>query len=125
LLTTDQIQRAKLHTKYSDGDVSHEHDDCIRIAYEWLAAQKRTKSVTKEVFALKHLVEAWAGRYVSQSDVEVAAHLHEDLIGLYPRYNISSRLTLPAADRLEGIQQANKHASYTSGFREEDYSQRE
>ena len=41
--------------------------------------------------------------YVSRSDVEVAATLHPKIIGEYPFYNISARLTEPSTGRLMNI----------------------
>jgi hypothetical protein len=107
MLSAEQIAKAKIKTKYMHrGEVLHEHDDCVRIAYEWLDAQTVTKGPTRASRPLKHIVEKWAGRYVSQSDVEVAAELHPRIRGEYPRYNISARLTKPSDSRLEGIGQA-------------------
>lgn len=94
--------------KYSE-DRLHEHPDCIRIAYEWLDAQKKTKGKTTKVNPLKHLIERWGGRYVSTSDVEVAAMMHPDVKGEYPHFNISARLTEPSKKRLSGIGEAFKH----------------
>ena len=59
--------------------------------------------------ALKHIIEAWGGRYVSTSDVEVAATLHPEIRGTYPHFNISARLTEPSKNRLAGISEAFKH----------------
>lgn len=80
-----------------------EHRDCIRFAYEWLDAQTKTKGIQKNSFDLKHLVQRWAGRYVSSSDVEVAAFLHPDIRGQYPYFNISSRLTNPSISRISNL----------------------
>ncbi len=113
MLSSAEIIKAKSKTKYRDNDHHHEHDDCIRIAYEWLDAQAKTKNPTKTRWALKHVIENWAGRYVSQSDVEVAAHMHPDIIGTYPLYNISSRLTEPSQKRLENITEANTQSYKT------------
>lgn len=99
----------------------HEHDDCIRIAYEWLDAQSKTKGVTRKTYALKHIIEEWGGRYVSQSDVEVAAQIHPLVRGVYPHFNISSGLTLPSQRRLEGIGEAGKHDNYSRRLRPELY----
>jgi hypothetical protein len=101
------INKVKLETKYTGGEILHEHDDCIRMAYEWLDAQKKTIGVSKKIFAIKHIIEKWSGRYISQSDVDVAAHIHPEVKGYYPYFNISSRLTLPNIDRLKGILQAH------------------
>jgi hypothetical protein len=40
MLSTNEILEAKKRVRYSHGekDIRHEHDDCIRIAYEWLDA---------------------------------------------------------------------------------------
>jgi hypothetical protein len=123
MITREQIEKAKKEV-IVEGDAHHEHDDCIRIAYEWLDAQKKTKNPRNVPNALKHLIERWAGRYVSQSDVEIAAHLHPKITGSYPNYNISSRLTEPSVDRLKNIAQA-----FTQGQRERhrvsDYSVKE
>ncbi|ESX80268.1 hypothetical protein X759_14130 [Mesorhizobium sp. LSHC420B00] len=107
MLSSEQIAKAKLSTPYGLKEGSHhEHDDCIRIAYEWLDAQMKTKGVVQRSRALKHMIEKWGGRYVSQSDVEVAAHIHPEIFGAYPRYNISARLVQPNDARLEGISEA-------------------
>jgi len=63
--------------------------------------------------SLKHIIEAWGGRYVSYFDVEVAAALL-GLQGRYPFYDISSKLTRPSLSRLEGIGEAMKHRGYLS-----------
>ena len=111
MLTDNQINAAK--AALSIPDANHEHNDCIRIAYEWLDAQVKTKGSREVANPLKHLIENWAGRYVSANDVQVAASLHPRIIGVYPRFNISSRLTDPSIRRLQGIGQAN-----TQGQRE-------
>ncbi|MFI7801268.1 hypothetical protein PSFL_23650 [Pseudomonas sp. DD1] len=80
-----------------------EHRDCIRFAYEWLDAQTKTKGIQKIPFDLKHLIQRWAGRYVSSSDVEVAAYLHPEIRGRYPYFNISSRLTSPSINRISNL----------------------
>lgn len=115
MLTTEQIDAAKKRTKYGLKEQLHQHDDCIRIAYEWLDAQPKTKGVVQRARPLKHLIENWAGRYVSMSDVEVAAELHPDIIGEYPRFNISARLIYPSDGRLSGIDEAKKH-----GYKNDD-----
>lgn len=107
--SADDITKAKKETKYRDNEPHHGHDDCIRMAYEWLDAQTKTKNPTKNRWALKHIIENWAGRYISQSDVEVAAHMHPEIIGSYPFYNISSRLTEPSQSRLSRLPEAGTH----------------
>jgi len=105
MLTDDEIEAGKRRTKYTD-DPHHEHNDCIRLAYEWLDAQKTIKSSRKDWHALKHIIEKWAGRYVSQTDVEVAAELHPRIAGKYPNYNLSGKLTRPNDRRLADISEA-------------------
>lgn len=122
MLTAKDIADAKRRLNKPEG--LHEHDDCIRIAYEWLDAQVTTKGFSRRQFALKHLIERWAGRYVSQSDVEVAALLHPAIRGDYPYFNISSRLTEPSIKRLSGIGQAGVH-HYRESHKPKDYSRHE
>lgn len=93
MLTDQQIEAGKKTATHTIREKLHEHNDCIRFAYEWLDAQIKTKGVQKKPHDLKHLIQRWAGRYVSSSDVEVAAHLHPDIRGQYPYFNISSKLT--------------------------------
>jgi hypothetical protein len=103
MLTAEQIAAAKERVKYTL-PVNHGHDDRIRVAYEWLDAQTKTKGSIKATLEVKHLIEDWAGGYVSRSDVEVAAFLHPEIKGQYPFFNISRRLTRPADRRLQGLQ---------------------
>jgi hypothetical protein len=106
MITSEQIAAAKARTRHQLNEVHHETDDCIRIAYEWLDAQVRTQGFIKRAYPIKHMIENWAGRYVSTSDVEVAAELHSEIKGTYPRFNISSRFTMPSRDRLKDISEA-------------------
>lgn len=108
-LTTKDIARGKAAASYRSDDRHHESDDCIVMAYEWLDAQVITKGVTKTTRPIKHIIEKWSGRYVSSSDVTVAATLHPDIKGVYPHFSISSRLVEPSKDRLLGVEQAFKH----------------
>lgn len=106
MLSSEEIAEGKKLTKYKyEFEVLHEHDDCIRIAYEWLDAQKFTKSISRIPCPLKHWIEDWGGRYVSQSDVEVAVQLHPKIRGTYPYFNISRRLIRPSDARLANIGQ--------------------
>ena len=104
MLTDQQIDDAIKAAPHSPGESRlHEHRDCVRFAYEWLDAQTKTKGLQKKPYDLKHLIQRWAGRYVSSSDVEVAAHLHPDIRGQYPYCNISSRLTSPSISRISNL----------------------
>ncbi|XQU09213.1 hypothetical protein P4544_05405 [Halomonas sp. LY9] len=125
MISKEEISSAKLRTKYSLDSQLHQHDDCVRIAYEWLDAQKKIKNSAKKPFGLKHLIENWAGRYVSNSDVCVAAELHPDIDGKYPFFNISSRLTEPSLQRLNGIGEAMKHKNYRDSHDEKAYKMHE
>lgn len=112
MLVDAEIQAAKARTTYTETPL-HEHNDCIRMAYEWLDAQKILKVGRRKYMPLKHIIEKWAGRYVSQTDVEVAATMHPRITGRYPNFNLSARLVLPNDRRLLGIGEA-----MTQGYRE-------
>ncbi|MAD43535.1 MAG: hypothetical protein CMH98_00895 [Oceanospirillaceae bacterium] len=122
MLTDERIEYGKANMEYSlEADVVHEHDDCIRMAYEWLDAQKKIKNPTAKIQPLKHIIEKWAGRYISTSDVEVAAFLHPEIHGTYPYFNISARLTQPSDSRLDGISEALTQ-DYRESFDKSFYS---
>ena len=107
MITDEQIECGKKEVSYSlREDPVHEHHDCVRIAYAWFDAQTKLGNSTKRTPSLKHKIEKWAGRYVSTADVELAAYLHPEIHGTYPRFNISTRLTLPSDSRLNGISEA-------------------
>jgi hypothetical protein len=122
-LTKVQIERGKAASRYHLPP-HHEHDDCIRMAYEWLDAQVKIKGRTNKTRPIKHIIEKWAGRYISTTDVVVAAQIHPDIHGTYPHFNISARLTEPSAHRLEGIGEAFKH-DYRQNFDPRIYDRRE
>jgi len=115
ILTDEQIETAKKQTKYTDQPY-HEHPDCIRIAYEWLDAQTNIKDEIPVFVSLKGIIRRWGGRYVSQTDVDVAAQLHPRIKGEYPYFNIDARLIRPDRSRLEGIDEAGKHPNYLGGY---------
>ena len=124
MLTNEQIEEAKKKTDYSS-KVSHGHHDCIRIAYEWLDAQKKVKSIRMCYHPLKHLIEAWGGLYVSQADVEVAATLHPEIRGEYPNFNLSLRLTEPADARLQHIELVFSHKNKMENHNPKAYKVKE
>jgi hypothetical protein len=117
MLTDQEIETGKRNLN-SIEEIYHEHNDCIRIAYVWLDAQKKTKRPTKYDRAIKHIIEAWGGRYVSQTDVEVAAALHPDICGTYPNFNISAHLIRPARSRLEAISEAGTQPEYLNNYQD-------
>jgi len=92
----------------NEPDILHQHIDCIFIAAEFLAAQKQTKHPRYHRVPLKHIIERWAGRYVSEDDVSVAAILL-GLKGDYPDFNFSTRLVFPNQERLSNIDEAFQH----------------
>jgi len=104
VLTDDLIERAKKNVRIFQP--RHEHNDCIRMAYEWLDAQLTTKGTRAADW--KHIIERWCGRYITDADVEIAAFMHPKIDGKYPKYNIGKRLTLPSSQRLVGIGEAGK-----------------
>ncbi|MCP3397102.1 MULTISPECIES: hypothetical protein [unclassified Bradyrhizobium] len=106
MLTAAEIADAKKRVKYPYASVLHEHDDSVRIAYQWLDAQTTTKRKLRRAYPLKEIVEIWGGRYVASFDVAVAAEIHPQIRGTYPQFNISPRLTLPSDHRLTGIAEA-------------------
>lgn len=62
-----------------------------------------------------------AGRYISTTDVDVAAFLHPEIHGTYPHFNISARLVKPSDSRLANISEAFKH-DYRKNFDPSIYS---
>ena len=109
-LTDAQISDAIEVVRARDSrDFYIESLDTVRIAYEWLDAQRVRKS-SGPFMPLKHVIEAWGARYVSTSAVQVAAYLHPRIAGRYPGFNLSSRFTRPNRSRLAGIREAGIHA---------------
>lgn len=82
------------------------------------SAPRRTENLTKKDQPIKHIIEAWGGRYVSQDDVQLAAALHPNIRGKYPNYNISSRLVRPLRARLNGISEAGTQAGYMDRYQD-------
>ena len=111
MLTDQEIQLAISKISKNPNNL-HEHPDCVRIAYAWLDAQKKIQSACRQSYPIKHYIEKWAGRYVSESDVEVAAYLHPEITGKYPNFNISSNLTEPRRTRLTNISEAMTQLDY-------------
>lgn len=112
--TDQEIDIAKLSTPYFSDEPRHEHNDCIRIAYLWLDHQKKTKRTTYTAGAIKHDVERWAQRYISTSDLLVAAHMHPDIIVNTAGYtlNITRKYVTPPISLLNNIPEAFKHPNY-------------
>lgn len=113
-ITDSEIEKAKSKTQYSLIEYPlHEHNDCIKICYEWLDVQKTTKNTQSNTFPIKHYIERWAGRYVSQFDVDVALTLHKKYRGNYWKFNMSKMLIFPTITRLKKIGEALTQMDYT------------
>jgi hypothetical protein len=95
------------------------------MAYEWLDAQNVRATPTKEFCQLKYIIERWAGRYISETDVRVAAAMHPRIRGKYPNFNLSARLVLPSDRRLQGIGEALTQQGYRDLLDPKVYAMRE
>ena len=120
------IEAAKTEMEYMRDSLKgfHEHNDCVRIAYEWLSAQERTKRLASDFYGIKHVVERCGARYVSMNDVELAAHI----LGIpvkNGRMAISKNGILPCMSRLNYIGQANIHGYSMDRWCFERYSRYE
>lgn len=120
MLTDQEIQKA-INTVSIGPDNLHEHPD----AYTWLDAQKKLQSACRQSYPLKHYIEKWAGRYVSESDVKVPAYLHSGVKGKHPNFNISSNLTEPCRSRLNNIPEAMTQLDYHTRHDPKTYKFRE
>lgn len=125
-ITDEEIEIGKSRTKYGLKPF-HEHPDCIRMAYAWLDAQVpllRKRSKSDDFRPMKHMIENWCGRYVSQTDVEVAATMHPMIKYRYcDGFNLGTHLILPSRQRLAGIESAFIH--YYKIEHPEQYAYRE
>ncbi len=112
-LDSDMVYRYLRQYKPKYEPLRHQ---CIIFAYQWLAAQKRVKNPSKFFYLpLKHVIEAWAGHYVSEYDVVAAAQLL-GLKGEYPNYNISKKLTSPDHKRVEQYAQFMTMKNYCDNY---------
>ena len=124
MISDAMIEKAKKETVYSL-EPHHSHNDCIRIAYQWFDAQKKIKTTSSKKHSIKTIIREWAGRFISISDIEIAAFLHPDIHGKYPFFNISSYLTEPSIERLKIIPEAFKHPGYRDNFNPSTYKYHE
>lgn len=120
-LTDQQILDAKIALNLHQPN--HDHNDCIRMAYEWLDAQ--TKMKRKRDDDWKHWVEHWCGCHITVDDIKVAAHLHPAIQQDGDKLNLSSIKVLPRFSRLDGIGAAYSHTSSMSEDRKMSYRKRE
>lgn len=114
-----EIEKLPLNQRYA---VSA---DMVQIAYAWLDAQVKLKRPNLRPKVSKHTIERWAGRYVSESAVNIAATLHPEIEGEYPYYNVSSRQIRPHSRRLSQIAEAGIHPNYFTFARYDDYASNE
>ena len=116
--TDEQIAAAMADERrvHFESAARNEHPDCVRIAAEWLDAQTRlARGHIGKPEPIKHIIEAWGGRYVNTLDVMTAARLL-GIKGKYPYIGISGKFVFPSPDRLEGIGQALTQANYCGGY---------
>lgn len=109
---TDEEIKVAIKATILPEDIEHGHDhlDCIRIAYAWLDAQKLTKK--PNTFPTKGLIRSWALRFITYSDIYVAAFMHPDIKISGKKLNISRRYVMPLKSRLDTIGEAGKHPNY-------------
>lgn len=108
MTTIKQQQQAKEHLhRNTPGNV----DDRIRIAYEWLDAQRKLDRSISQRTDLQKLISTWGGKRIDIEDIDRAAHLHDKITGQYAKYNINYRFILPAAERLRVLVQADRQTS--------------
>lgn len=82
--------------------------DCIRIAYEFIDAQ-RASGKKRKFSSIKNHVEKWAGRYISAADFDIAIQFHPEFHGENGFYNIELPLVMPDLNRLREIREAFSH----------------
>lgn len=106
-MSDELIETAKTKAFYSSKTPHHEHNDCIRAAYEWFEAQEILKGTSpkKLPVELDVIIENWAKLPISISDIEVVVAIHPALrvLGGYPNYNISTNLVEPSFHRLDPL----------------------
>lgn len=95
-----------LQTRLALGIADGELDIGVLLAFEFLDAQQVLSREGSTHRALKHIIEGWAGHYVSADDVRVAAHLHPTIFGDYPTFNLPAKLVQPEASRLAAYAEA-------------------
>lgn len=111
LPTDEQIEIAKKEIILPiDIEAHHEHLDCIRIAYAWLDTQKTIQ--TPSTIPTKMRIRSWGLRFISYSDIYIAAHLHPDIKSSGRKLNISRKYIKPLTSRLLTIGEAGKHPNY-------------
>jgi len=116
-LYDDEIERAKSEHFYGSLPPFHEHNDCIRAAYEWLDAQVPFTVTSRRNVTfrpLKHIIERWFGRYITRTDVEIAASMHPSIRFSYDDgYNLGEHLILPSPARVRHLSMFLAHDKHT------------
>jgi hypothetical protein len=121
MLPTDKIieqaiEELKALGAFNEIGFHHESNDCARIAFAFLDAQKTIKSPSKGG-AYKHTIEKWAGRYISTTSVIIAAYLHPTIKGEYPAFNLSAITIYPCHSRLLAVTEAYTHYYHIDNFK--------
>ena len=105
--TDDQIDRIR----QEPGDFREYHDS-VRCVHAFLQAQTQTQSPHTHID--RHIISAWAGLYVAQPWIPVAAKLAGLKVDrVTGGINISAKLILPDLRRLDGIAKARTQMNYT------------
>ena len=112
-LTDAQIMREIENLPVNEQCYVHSCDQ-VRLAFQWLDAQKKLKRPNKRPWLEKHVLERWAGRYISWCSVEVAGRLHPEITGNYPCFNIGNRFIYPNKRRQIDIAEAGIHPNYSA-----------
>jgi len=137
-LTDEKIAYAKSQVTMSINDKEHAHpenwtNDSIRIAHQWLSPQITLQKTNKKTttYKLKHYIEQWAGAYIPEYSVKIAAYFLKDIKlktfanGTVHYFNISSTLIEPSKNRLTDIQQAFSIPEYLEQNYPQIYSKQE
>ena len=79
----------------------------IALAFEWLKTQKKTKGISGR--CEKHIIERWAGFYISRDDVIIALKLLGLRTDAYPRTNVSKKVTVPLSSHIPEFRTMEYH----------------
>ena len=120
MLTDEQIKSAIDEMGiYFGADEPYDH---IRMAYEWLDAQEKTKRVmsksvmfNSELPTPRQMCIDWCGWFMCENAFAIAAYMHPEIKGEYPRFNISSKYTLPRIERINGMKGIIANDGYFGG----------
>lgn len=108
MLTDEQIKAAIDEMGiYFGTDEPYDH---IRMAYEWLDAQEKTKDVIPMSRSFhshaptpRQMCMDWCGWFMCENAFAIAAYMHPEIKGEHPRFNISEQFILPSMKRISGL----------------------